>query len=94
LLPSVTLRGELKIASALLGDAGFVLGGFRRGLTLAELVHRLFEHFGMRDQVIPDDGLDVAALGVVEALRGSGHRRAAERQGEQCGNEKTERGHR
>jgi hypothetical protein len=48
----------------------------------------------MRDQVIPDDGLDVATLGVGEALRGSGHRRAAERHSEQCGNEKTERGHR
>jgi hypothetical protein len=71
-----------------------VLGGFCRGLALAELVHRLFEHFGMRDQVLANDLFDVAALGVVEALRGSGHRRAAQRQGEQCGNEKTERGHR
>ncbi|MEH2498141.1 hypothetical protein V1294_004620 [Bradyrhizobium sp. AZCC 1678] len=88
------MRGELNNRVRVLGHAGFVLGGFRRGLTLAEFGHRLFEHFGMRDQVIPDDGLDVAALGVAEALRGSGHRRAAERESEQCGDEKTERGHR
>ena len=76
------------------GDAGFVLGGFRRGLTLAEFGHRLFEHFGMCDQVIPDDGLDIAALGVGEALRRSGDRDAAERHSEQGGNERAERGHR
>ena len=71
-----------------------MLGGFGGGLALAEFGHRLFEHFGMGDQVIPDDGLDVAALGVGEALRGSRQRRAAEREREQGGSEKTERGHR
>src|SRR5882724_5699803 len=67
-----------------------LLGG---GLALAQLVHRLFEHFGVRDQIIPDDGLDVAALSVGEAFRRDGDRRAAKREGEQGRDEQTERRH-
>ena len=46
----------------------------------------------MGNQIIPDDGLDVAALGIGEALRGSGQRRAAERQSEQSGKRKRNEG--
>ena len=70
MLPSVTPRGELKIVSAFLVMLGFMLLGFGGGLTLVEFGHRLFQHFGMRDQIILDDGLDVAALGIGETLRG------------------------
>ena len=89
----MTPRGELKIVSAFLATLGFMLLGFGGGLALAQFGHRLFEHLGMRDQVIPDDGLDVAALGVGEALRRSGQRRAAEREREQGGSEQAERRH-
>jgi hypothetical protein len=92
LLPSTTPRGELKIAPRS-GDAGFVLLGFGGGLALAQFGHRLFEHFGMRDQVVLDDGLDLAALGIGEALRRSGQRRAAQREREQGGSEQAERRH-
>ena len=61
----------------ILGDAGLVLLGFGGGLALAQFGHRLFEHLGMGDQIVPDDALDVAALDVGEALRGSRQRRAA-----------------
>ena len=70
-----------------------MLLGFGGGLPLAQFVHRLFKHFGMRDQVVADDGLDVAALGIGEALGRSGQRRAAEGEREQGGGEETERGH-
>jgi hypothetical protein len=80
----------------LMGLAGgsnneLMLLGFGGGLTFVEFGHRLFEHFRMRNQIIPDDGLDVAALGIGETLRGSSKRCAAERERQQCGSKKTER---
>ncbi|MGY3482549.1 hypothetical protein ACVW1C_000432 [Bradyrhizobium sp. USDA 4011] len=70
-----------------------MLLGFGGGLPLAELVHRLFEHLGVGDQVVAYDGLDVAALGVVEALRGRRQRRGANAEREQGRGEKTKRWH-
>ena len=90
----MTPRGELKIVSALAGDARFVLLVFGGGLALAEFGHRLFQHLGMGDQIVPDDGLDVAALAIGKALRRSGRRHAAEGEREQQrGNEQAERRH-
>src|SRR5258708_4494695 len=75
------------------GDARLLLFRFGGGLALAQLCHRLFQHFGMRQQIIPDDGLDIAALAVGETLRRCGRRRAAECEREQCGSEQAERRH-
>src|SRR6185436_4602536 len=77
----------------IVGDGGFVLCGFGRALPLAEFGHRLFEHFGMRDQVLTDDRLDIAALLVGEVLSGGGQRRAAECERKQRWDKKTERRH-
>ena len=81
-----------------LGDAGLVLLGFGGGLPLGQFGHRLFEHLGMGDQVVPDDVLDVFALDIGEALRGSRQRRAARvmqtGDREQGGSKVTEQRHR
>src|SRR5262249_3340272 len=74
-------------------DAGLVLLLFGGRLALSELVHRLLEHLGMRDQVVPHDRFDIAALGVRETLCRNGDGRAAKREGEQGGDEQTERTH-
>jgi hypothetical protein len=71
-----------------------VLLGLGGGLALVQFIHRLFEHFGVRDQIIPHDGFDIAALRIGKILRGSGQRRSAEREREQGGGEKTKREHR
>src|SRR5207302_10332605 len=76
------------------GDALFVLLGFGGALALGEFGHRLFEHFGMRDQVIADDGLDVAALGIGEVLGGRRQWRADQGYREQSGRKKAKRRHR
>ena len=62
------IEDRLRVA----GDAGFMFLGLGGGLALAEFGHRLFQHLGMREQVIPDDRLDLAALAVGEALRRCG----------------------
>jgi hypothetical protein len=77
---------------AVFGDARLVLFGFSRGLALAQFGHRLFQHLGMGDQIILDDGLDIAALGVGKTLRRCS-RRAAKGEREQCGSEQAERRH-
>jgi len=46
----------------------------------------------MGNQVVLDDGLDLAALAVGETLRRGGRRRRAECQREQGGKEQAERG--
>ena len=69
-------RGELKIFSAFLPTRLHVsLGG---GLALAQFGHRLFQHLGVGEQIIPDDGLDIPALAVRETLRRCSRGRAAE----------------
>ena len=70
-----------------------MLLGFGGGLALAQFGHGLFQHLGMREQIVPDDGLDVAALAVGKTLRRCGRRRAAEREREQGGSEQAERRH-
>ena len=62
-----------------------MLCGFGRGLALAQFGHRLFQHFGMGEQITADDGFDVATLAVGETLRRRGGRQAAEREHKQCG---------
>jgi hypothetical protein len=81
----MTPRGELKIASAFLATPDC--------LALAQLGHRLFQHFGVREQIIPDDGLDIPALAVGKTLRRCQRRRAAECERKQCGSEQAERRH-
>ena len=66
---------------------------FGGGLALGELVHRLFQHLRMGDQVVLDDGLDVALLGVGEALRGGGPRRCEGGKRDQGGGEQAEGAH-
>jgi hypothetical protein len=43
-------------------DRDLMLLGFRRGLALLQLGHRLLQHFRMRDQVVVHDALDLAPL--------------------------------
>ena len=50
------------------GDARFMFLGLGGGLALAQFGHGLFQHLGMREQIILDDGLDIAALGVGKTL--------------------------
>ncbi len=43
-------------------DRDLMLLGFRRGLALLQLGHRLLQHFWMREQIIVHDALDLATL--------------------------------
>ena len=63
------------------------LFGFGDGLLLLELRHHLLQHFGMLEQVLLDDLLDLAALRVEKSCAGAGVH-AGERErggGEQSG---------
>ena len=77
----------------ILGYSRGMLLGLGGGLALAELGHRLFQHLGMLEQIIPDDGFDIAALDVGKTLRGGRRRRPAECEREQGGGEQAERAH-
>ena len=77
----------------ILCDRRLVLFGFGGGLALRQLVHCLFQHFRMRDQIVADDLLDVAALHVGEVLCRCRLRRRAQGEGDQGGGEQAEGGH-
>src|SRR5262249_45126407 len=79
--------------AGVLGNAFLVLLCFRGGLSLGKLCHRLFQHLWMRDEIILDDGLDLAALGVGEALRGRNRRHAESGERNQGRGEQAERAH-
>ncbi len=53
-------RGEQRLRMLL--DRGLVLLGFRGGLALLELGHRLLQHLRMRDQIVVHDAFDLALL--------------------------------